>query len=637
MARTFVVAAIAAALGLVLWLLLSVPQEPAEPPLVLSPNGTEGAALPIEPDPELAGARAAAGPSRSPGSASRVGPVPVLPGPVPDRSARNPRRGFDPQREVLVAVALVGPDGLPVPRARVTLVQAGYSAAFLALEGAGRAAMNLGRGRLRLEVCDARSADDKPLPLGWATLEVDEIGEAPIEVRLPPELAVTGHVRGPRGEAVAGARLTAEPVREVPIDYRGGHFLLESVALSADDGSFRIGGLGAGDVELVVKSPAAYRTLPRRTVQAGVQGLEVSLERAAPATVTVLDPEGRPVHQAEVAAQPGKRRPPADPACGGGAVMYGADNLTDTQGRYHVPGLEAAATYRLEIRPPRGRTHLKGAVLDEWEPNDVTVRLTSGRSIRGAVRDSQGRPVPHAHLYWRKAGKWRSGDVREDGTFSIDGLEAGDYRLRATVAADSLREDVADDPYTAEATAQAGAEDVVLTLDPGVELVVRVTGWPAARGFVQGELRGDGLRGGRVVTLSSHVYPDGILRWRGLEPQGSYSLWIPPAGSDASLIARGLRAGSGTIPLALEPGRSIRGQVKLPGGAPRAYVGVAIESLGFRVHSHAEPDGRYEILGLPPGTIWRVLGVVDIGERRYEAHADDIPAGGTADLDLTTR
>lgn len=639
MHRGFGIVLVGLALGAASWLALAPWAEDRSPG-----DGTPGA------DPGAAPAETPAGSRRPPGLVAPSAPsrfargVPPVPGATspgtlpaaPKAPTYEPLAIQDPAREMIVTVNVRGPDGVEIEKARVTLVQAGYSDGAMAEGGRVRRKMNRGRGRLTVEATEARGPKGQLLPYGWARIAVAEADEAPLTIDLPHELTVTGRVRGPHGEGVAGVLLKAEPTWTRETAYPGGHYPVESTARTAPDGSFRLGGLGAGEVFLTAVTPPAYQAPEGLTVWAGAGGVDVALELAVTPVVTVLTHDGEPVKGAIIFAYGDPNAPSAKRPAMGGGVVHGGNNLTDAQGAYRVPSLDPATKYRLDVRPPRDRADLIGTSIEHWEPKDTTLRLLSGLSITGAVRDARGNGVSHASIYWRKGGRWKSGNVRKDGTFTLDAFESSEeLQIYATVTGRLPDEGATDDPFTAAQRVRAGAKNVILTLDPGADLVVVADGWPAARGFVQGVLFGEGLRGGRTTHVSSHVYEGGRLVWHGLEPQGEYMVWIPPEGGERSALLRGLRAGGEPVKVTLEEGRAITGALTLPEGAKEAFVGALLPNTPFYVHLHRVPAGRFEIRGLPAGTSWTVVGVADVGQRRFEVRSlEPVLAGGSFDLDL---
>jgi hypothetical protein len=129
----------------------------------------------------------------------------------------------------------------------------------------------------------------------------------------------------------------------------------------------------------------------------------------------------------------------------------------------------------------------------------------------------------------------------------------------------------------------------------------------------------------------------GILRWRGLEPGGVYTIWLPPDAAQRSLLRGGIAGTTGALDVEATKGRSISGRLALREGAGRGFVRATWTSSPLvYVDAIVEKDGRYELGGLPEGTSWSLYACADVGTKRSEAKSTDaVPAGATVDLDLT--
>src|SRR5260221_10163251 len=92
-----------------------------------------------------------------------------------------------------------------------------------------------------------------------------------------------------------------------------------------------------------------------------------------------------------------------------------------------------------------GRTKLAAASLEMEKPRpgqEVPVRLDllRGGTVRGSVRDGDGRPVAKAEVQAAKPGQWfgfdnrevRSGKSADDGTFELQAVAPGPIVVRAS-------------------------------------------------------------------------------------------------------------------------------------------------------------------------------------------------------------
>jgi hypothetical protein len=190
--------------------------------------------------------------------------------------------------------------------------------------------------RERTGDCDG---DDRPLPVldrvqlsaraeghgpAETIVELDEVGDAPVRIELPPAAApIRGTLSDPEGAGYPRAFVLARSVDRPAEQHR---------ADVDADGGFAVTGLGDGtyDLRAIQDGVALAR-------ESGVAaGEEVALVGPAQRdlVVEVVDDEGRVVPQAEV------RGPPFGTA------------RTDAQGRVQAAGV-AAGAYTLRIRPRR--------------------------------------------------------------------------------------------------------------------------------------------------------------------------------------------------------------------------------------------------------------------------------------------
>jgi hypothetical protein len=255
--------------------------------------------------------------------------------------------------------------------------------------------------------------------------------------------------------------------------------------------------------------------------------------------------------------------------------------------------------------------------------------------VAGVVRDAQGKPVAEARLQRKRDGSWSGERLDADGTFRIRGLEAGPVTLRAT--GPGRRRDEKD---ATEVTVPAGTENVVLVVDAGLTLTVRIAN---ASERTSGRirvtlLRWEKERWERQESESADRDRPGQVTFLGLRTGERYAVAIAPEGDDLFAFQGDVQPGEVTV--RLERGRTIRGRLTLPDGGTRAYVG-ATNDVGLRVTGTVQEDGAYEIRGVPDGR-WtvsatcRVEGTPGQPSRNYRAEGQT-DAGGTLDLTLQAR
>jgi hypothetical protein len=127
------------------------------------------------------------------------------------------------------------------------------------------------------------------------------------------------------------------------------------------------------------------------------------------------------------------------------------------------------------------------------------------------------------------------------GRFRLTEVPPGtEYRIWATPHGAPETEE----PVRAQA-ARAGDSDVVIAIDAGSPLVVRIDGWPeSAIGTALVSHDGDAAVG---RSWSARIQSDGSFRVDGLE-RGTYTLWVAsPAYSGVCVFETGLRPGGAEV------------------------------------------------------------------------------------------
>jgi len=295
-----------------------------------------------------------------------------------------------------------------------------------------------------------------------------------------------------------------------------------------------------------------------------------------------------------------------------------------------LSGLGADVVYTLQVAGKGD--DLGSATIDPWTPRDESVTLPRVWLVSGVVRDQAGRPIANAHVMRNVTdGGWSgAGTADEQGRFRVTGLPPGDVALRAMVP--GLTFDLSD--ATGEVRVRAGARDVVITVDLGLDLVVRVEN-PADLGP---NVTGATLvvrRGAQTIRLSPQGDPTAGYRFRGLQSSDVGTFWIAAQGDPQgtySVYAPGLRPGA-DVRVRAAQGRSITVKLKVPAGAGNVHVSAELDGLG--VGGEARPDGSYEIRGIPDGTSWTVTGSATPSDRSASLTGQaTASAGATVEIEL---
>jgi hypothetical protein len=246
-----------------------------------------------------------------------------------------------------------------------------------------------------------------------------------------------------------------------------------NTGITREDGGYELLLDDAGDARLSVETLDGKTTLVSRAItvpDADAHVMDVALS-GVNVTGVVIDREtDKPLPEARVDAY---RR-------GRSGDGTGSDARTDAHGRFTLevdPG-----EYRIRAAADAYNDTTMDMTIGEAGASEVRLGLEKGASIEGRVLDAQGRPAVGSRLSATPVearGSRLPGAVAVlgDGSFRIDGLARQPYTLLAGSSSGfALRPGV-----------EAGAKDVVLTLQPGGKAriqVVAANGTPAAGAFV---------------------------------------------------------------------------------------------------------------------------------------------------------
>lgn len=253
---------------------------------------------------------------------------------------------------------------------------------------------------------------------GVQTSTVVDVGPSTpeIELRLGPTTALRGTIR--RGtDGAAGLE-----VRAVPQDGAGWYF---GVANTADDGGYEIDGLRPGRHEVTVVDPTET-TVARRTIDVrdGGSKLDLVVPEAAALVGVVLD-DGVPVPDVAVAAIDASTLGHADARIGALREISGTKSvLTDAEGHFTIPGVDAAANYTV-LAQRRGGGQ---ASADGVRPGkSVTLRMQALGEVTGEVTGGVVVGLTVALRRTDGAPALRDSFPLGDGSFAFDGVPPGSY------------------------------------------------------------------------------------------------------------------------------------------------------------------------------------------------------------------
>ncbi len=310
-----------------------------------------------------------------------------------------------------------------------------------------------------------------------------------------------------------------------------------------------------------------------------------------------------------------------------GLTLFAFDGAIAGDPRGHIEDLmrddwlvpaDADGSFRVQwLRPPnvvliataKGCAPANSPVLTIAEGEDrtgVEIVLVPNLTVSGRVMEETGQPVSGAIVSGRNMGILAVTDG--EGRFHVEGLDAGSLALEAEAEGFTKG--------TAETT--AGGEYVSILIERVLALSGRVVeeGTGKALGGIPVRASPDSRTDGRPTPRGNWVAttaPDGTFRFEGI-PDGTWSVTAGEGGSGAAApflpgTAKGLKAGSEGIEIALRGGTRIEGMCVDEGGAPfgkpllvQAYrrgEDGRLEGVGGEVSPGA--DGTFVLGGLEAG------------------------------------
>ncbi|WP_259312502.1 carboxypeptidase regulatory-like domain-containing protein [Capillimicrobium parvum] len=265
------------------------------------------------------------------------------------------------------------------------------------------------------------------------SLTISEALDAP-----PPPGQISGYVRGDSGARAAGVTVTAYTTAGATA----------GTATSAADGTYRIDGLAAGSYKVGFAPAASSRFLPEyyrdRTTLAFADAVKVTAGKAT--SVTGSLPE-RGAFTGKVTAKSGGK------AIAGAIVTaftpsgdVAGSATANSSGVYTVDGL-APGSYKLRFAGPAASTFVAEYYHDRATlATALTLSISSGRTstisealdappppgrLSGYVRSDTGERLAGATVTAYSATGESAGTATTaaDGTYAIDGLPAGPYKV----------------------------------------------------------------------------------------------------------------------------------------------------------------------------------------------------------------
>jgi len=261
---------------------------------------------------------------------------------------------------------------------------------------------------VRFEVSGATNG--KGEPLGAARSASVRTAPGEILIRLPAAGHIEGRVLDEKGRGARGFTVFA---RRVP-DGRESSRLWHGSCPTAEEGVFRIDGLGDFLYHLEVNTPPDYVRPEPLALKPGAADVEIRLRRGAGITVKVLTPDGKP-HGARVIAVRRPDRTRIDHAWSGETGIASFAGL-DPDREYDLRIVDAGDgwAWNAERIRPGG--------------DPVVARLGPGLTIQGRFEVPNGAERFEVYIDGEGASVW--GEVDAAGTFTIRGLTPGRWKVR---------------------------------------------------------------------------------------------------------------------------------------------------------------------------------------------------------------
>ncbi|MBK9965638.1 MAG: carboxypeptidase regulatory-like domain-containing protein [Holophagales bacterium] len=448
-------------------------------------------------------------------------------------------------------------------------------------------------------------------------------------VALRRGLVVTGTVKDPEGNPIAGAELTLSPSRVVRSSRGGmrmqmafGGLADAPTARSGADGRFELKGVAAGDWGLTAKSPGRATEVvdPVKLVRdARPDPIDIVLSPGASIAGFVLRKTGGGVEGYTVVPRP---------SGGSAAGNFGSGaRPTGPDGGFVLDGLKAGETYDLQLfggasmgPGPAKKGIVAPAANVEW------IIEGAGRIEGVAVDGRTGQPLTSFEISYqtdrfggsammssgRRPGGRGTGRVGDpvvveapDGRFVLEDVPAGKWLVG--VAAKGYQAGRAAGVVVEEATTTDGVE---IRVAPGSTLKVRVTDAKSGRGVPEaqvgaiGEAGGSSFQSGELVTDV-----DGRLEVEGLAP-GRTKVSVSHADYTDRTESVDLKEGGSSVEVALSRGSSLGGVVLSETRQPVPGAEVALEGAnapgrgfgsGGGESATTDASGRFRFDHLAPG------------------------------------
>ncbi|MDC0718525.1 carboxypeptidase regulatory-like domain-containing protein [Nannocystis bainbridge] len=386
------------------------------------------------------------------------------------------------------------------------------------------------------------------------------------------------------------------------------------------DGVVRLRGMRPGEYKVEVRCEGHVSEDMYEKVKVdgrSVSGIAWKVTRGQAIRGTVVDAGGRPVAKLMVGANP---RP--DPSRPHAQQSRSWNARTDTSGRFEVTGL-LPGPYGVQVSawdPPRATPKPMEVTLPKGQDLEgLRIELPTVGEVRGSVRDAKGQPVRGASVGLSGA-QGIGGVVADDGTFRIENVGVGEYRIQAEKNWERLRapgtsdDDLQGEKIEVRADAVTTVNLVVATVSGQISGVVRDEhGAVVSDAFVEAAresdsasaAEGNGSRDTRWTLGKRPNLTDAEGRFTLTDlNEGKHTLRAHRRGGGEAIVEH-VALGS-EVTLTLAPASRLAGTVVLAGGgAPEEFVvRLSDETTGFRRSDQFyRTNGAWSFTEVPGGEL----------------------------------
>lgn len=520
---------------------------------------------------------------------------------------------------------LVLSEGTPAPGTEVRLKGGGEADQVTTADAQGRFAFE-GLKPLSYELTAERAGR---FAMAEVHLRTMELTAEEVVLRLGESRHAEGTVRDDAGNPIAGARVAIWRKRDYGQNWK---------VFTDEEGHYRVGPLPLSDYSFdVTASRHRHLENQERAITREPVPMDFTLSRAFSLSGTLVDEDGAPVAEASLELVSTE-----------GESLQGtqSNTVTGEDGSFVLDAPEAG-TWMLSTEDERFLPEKKQVQVPSENLRWV---LRRGARIDGSVTDGDGTPMREVSITVWKPGEereWtysRSGMTDEQGRFSVSGMEAGSYRVEASLTEEGV-ERAASQPVTLR---DSGRAEVALRFETGWSLsglVVDEAGQPVAEANINvyqppeatPAWRRNRFRCGndqpRILTgmdgrfTLKHLTAEQYVLWAYKE---GYTFLPEKTVGAASLDEDSIRVRSGTeqVRLVFQAQARIRGRLVGPDGAPIPRFELNMRFMSDAQGAFSTPimvTGTQQLLFGAPGMAQTTRSVkvqegvdVDLGEVRME-------------------